>query len=371
MTYSDYTIQNVLILFGAIQGFTLCFFLYKNKQRNSLAYSFFILFLFSLAYFNLWYGLYFMEIYYIGTIPIVGFPYPYDYLIATGFYFYIKSHIVKQGKKPFYKKQSYLFIPAILYGFFQLYCYFIVIKDGDSTIIRKIEASGFYTINEFVRLAFNLGLGFSAIVFLRKIRIKHEFRSKASKNLNWLFLFSKVFIGYTLLSIILTGITFLFGKVNINSFYLTFLTNTVFIYWIGYLGYTKSNLFFFEHILNIETHQNEKQQYIEQKLSHYINEEEKFKDHDISLTKLAILLEISGKELSEHINIIHKMNFSEYINTYRVRKVKTLLDSSKLKHYTLEAISSEAGFSSKSSFNTIFKKITGCTPSQYKKRQNQ
>lgn len=369
MTYSDYTIQNALILFGAIQGFTLCIFLFKNKQRNSSAYFFFVLFLFSLAYLNLWYGLYFMDVHYIGIIPIASFPYPYEFLIGTGFYFYIKSQIIKQEKIPFYKKESYLFIPTILYGLFLLYCYLIIIADGNSTIVREVEATGFYTIIEFARFGFNLSLGFIAIIFLRKTLLEHKFSSKASKNIKWLILFSKVFIGYTVLSIILTGIAFLFDGVNITSFYLTFLTNTVFIYWIGYLGYTKPNLLFFKNILEINT--NENQQFIEQRLSYYINEEEKFKDHEISLTKLSMLLEISGKELSEHINTVYKMNFSEYLNTQRVRKVKTLLDSSKLKHYTLEAISREAGFSSKSSFNTIFKKATGFTPSQYKKRQNQ
>ncbi len=312
-----------------------------------------------------------MEIYRIGNIPIGGFPYPYDYLIGTGFYFYIKSQIIEKEEVPVYKRESYLFIPAILYGLFDLYCYYFLLKDENSTIIRDIEATGFYTINEFVRFTFNLVLGLLAIRFLKRICMNHKFSPKISKNIKWLNLFSKVFIGYTLLSIILTTITFLFNTVDTSirviTFYFTFFTNTIFIYWIGYLGYTKPNIFFFKHVLNIESNQNKKQRAIEEKLSYYINEEEQYKNHNISLTKLAVLLDITGKELSEHINTVHKMNFSEYINNHRVKKVKTLLNASDYKHYTLEAISKEAGFNSKSSFNAIFKRIVGITPSQYKK----
>ncbi|NQZ43793.1 MAG: AraC family transcriptional regulator [Flavobacteriaceae bacterium] len=43
--------------------------------------------------------------------------------------------------------------------------------------------------------------------------------------------------------------------------------------------------------------------------------------------------------------------------------------SPKYQFFTLEALSQEAGFRSKSSFNLIFKKHTSMTPSQYKKRK--
>ncbi len=368
MTTSYYNFQNTIILFGAFQGFMLCFFLYNKKKGNPLAYLFFILFLFSLAYINFSYGLMFMKIYHIGKIPL-SFPYPYDYLIATGFYFYVKSQITQKEKTPYYKKENYLFIPTIIYGLLQSYWYFIRIKEGDSRIIREVEASGFYTINEFVRFTFSLILGLLTINFLNRIKTNYKLSSKENKNIRWLTLFSWVFISYVLLSLVLTGITFLSDKLNINAFYFTFLTNTALIYWIGYIGYTKPNILFFKY--SLDTQQNEKYYDLEKKIVQIMKVEEQFKNPNLSLSKLASLLEISSKELSGYINEVYKTNFSEYINTYKVEKVKTLLDNFEFKHYTLEAISREAGFNSKSSFNLIFKKQTGLTPSQYKKKKKQ
>jgi len=63
------------------------------------------------------------------------------------------------------------------------------------------------------------------------------------------------------------------------------------------------------------------------------------------------------------------MNFSEFLNQYRIEKVKELLRSSEANKYTLVTLAEAAGFSSKSSFNAIFKKMTGMTPSAYKKKQ--
>ena len=96
--------------------------------------------------------------------------------------------------------------------------------------------------------------------------------------------------------------------------------------------------------------------------------EELFTQQDFSLPKLSSVTKISHKELSDYINTHYKCNVSEFINRYRVNKVKALIDNSSFNHYTLEAISYEAGFKSKSSFHSIFKKHTGITPSQYKKR---
>ena len=61
-------------------------------------------------------------------------------------------------------------------------------------------------------------------------------------------------------------------------------------------------------------------------------------------------------------------NFYEYINSYRVEAFKarmTQADSDKL---TLLGHAFECGFKSKSTFNHVFKKISGKTPSDYVKQ---
>ncbi|MCK4735219.1 MAG: AraC family transcriptional regulator, partial [Methanophagales archaeon] len=58
-----------------------------------------------------------------------------------------------------------------------------------------------------------------------------------------------------------------------------------------------------------------------------------------------------------------KMNFHDFINKYRVEEFKKLAKESP--HYSILALAFEAGFNSKSSFNSNFKNHTGETPSHY------
>ena len=60
-------------------------------------------------------------------------------------------------------------------------------------------------------------------------------------------------------------------------------------------------------------------------------------------------------------------NFYYLINEYRVGEVKKRLKNPKYKNLTILAIAYDSGFNSKSAFNTIFKDMTGLTPSQYLK----
>ena len=61
-------------------------------------------------------------------------------------------------------------------------------------------------------------------------------------------------------------------------------------------------------------------------------------------------------------------SFYDCINQYRVEEAKLLLiDPSKSAH-KIASIAFDAGFNSISTFNDVFKKITGQTPSQYRKQ---
>jgi len=95
--------------------------------------------------------------------------------------------------------------------------------------------------------------------------------------------------------------------------------------------------------------------------------EKPYVDSGLTLTQLAGRLNISPHNLSEVINTQLQQTFFDFINHYRVEQVKTDLADSQKQHYTFLALALEAGFNSKSSFNAIFKKHTGMTPSEYQK----
>jgi AraC-like DNA-binding protein len=77
-------------------------------------------------------------------------------------------------------------------------------------------------------------------------------------------------------------------------------------------------------------------------------------------------MNVSTHHLSQIINERLNKNFFEFINHFRVKEAKRLLKDPGSQHLTLAAIGFEAGFNSVSSFNSIFKKATSFTPSQYR-----
>ncbi len=61
-------------------------------------------------------------------------------------------------------------------------------------------------------------------------------------------------------------------------------------------------------------------------------------------------------------------NFSDYINFHRVQYSMELLKNPKNKYNTIFSILFDSGFSSKTTFNSAFKKFAGCTPIEFKKK---
>ncbi len=87
-------------------------------------------------------------------------------------------------------------------------------------------------------------------------------------------------------------------------------------------------------------------------------------DSSLTLSGLAEATGISRHQVSEVLNRHAGKNFYEYINGYRIAAVRKRLeenDSEKVLNIALDA-----GFSSKSTFNAIFKQFTGKTPTQYR-----
>ena len=89
-------------------------------------------------------------------------------------------------------------------------------------------------------------------------------------------------------------------------------------------------------------------------------------DPELSLSSLAEQLGIHPHELSRIINTVLKKNFNDFINEYRVWDVASKMQDPAYDHITLLGIAFESGFNSKSTFNRIFKEMTGKTPAEYK-----
>ena len=98
----------------------------------------------------------------------------------------------------------------------------------------------------------------------------------------------------------------------------------------------------------------------------HMQQQQSYLDSQLTLTRLADSVGISGHHLSEVLNQHDGKNFYRFVNEYRIDHVcQQLKTNPSLKILDL-AMSS--GFSSKSTFNAVFKQLTGRTPSQYRKQ---
>ena len=87
----------------------------------------------------------------------------------------------------------------------------------------------------------------------------------------------------------------------------------------------------------------------------------------LRVVDLAHRLDLTEQQLSRSISMAYHMNFHEFVNSYRIADAKTFLRQPEYENYTIDAIASEVGFKSKSSFYEAFRKLVGTTPSVYKK----
>ncbi|CAL1518559.1 AraC family transcriptional regulator [Chitinophaga sp. MM2321] len=110
-------------------------------------------------------------------------------------------------------------------------------------------------------------------------------------------------------------------------------------------------------------------EHLKEKLACLMEQEQVYRDSDLTLPGLAKQMNISIHELSWLLNKGYGQNFYQYINHYRVEKAKMLLHAEECSHLSILGIAFEAGFNAKTTFNTAFRKITGMSPRQYQQLQ--
>jgi AraC-like DNA-binding protein len=86
---------------------------------------------------------------------------------------------------------------------------------------------------------------------------------------------------------------------------------------------------------------------------------------DYTLVNLAHSLNTNVRYVSEALQSQSNQNFNNFINTFRIRLVKEMLNSDYGKTYTLQHIYTSAGFQNQSTFNKAFRLLEGLTPSEY------
>ena len=169
----------------------------------------------------------------------------------------------------------------------------------------------------------------------------------------------------------------IYSSLNPNSEYVivfrycVWISISILIYWLSYLGNYYGVLFKQRTILRermkvIKSSVPKKVNPKIELIKKLIEEEKLFLDPNLNASRASQKLDLSEKYFTQVFSKHSEESFATYIKRLRVSEAKKILINKDYESYTIVAIALESGFNSKSAFYRVFKEVTGVTPSQYK-----
>lgn len=104
------------------------------------------------------------------------------------------------------------------------------------------------------------------------------------------------------------------------------------------------------------------------RFTHYMQQEKAYLNAELTIEDAARVLQVRRHHLTQAINEASGTTFLACVNEYRVKEAQRLLEESG-PDMTILRIAFDTGFNSKATFNRIFRKATGLSPSDYRKRR--
>lgn len=103
---------------------------------------------------------------------------------------------------------------------------------------------------------------------------------------------------------------------------------------------------------------------LRRKVRHYMESEQPYLRSNLRLSEVAAHVGTNAATLSQMFNDYMQTNYFDFVNAYRIEHFKQLALDPQYTNYTVLAISEMCGFK-RSSFFNVFKKMEGCTPSEW------
>ena len=370
----------IVLIIGAIQGFSLAFLIFQKGRllfANRFLYS--LMLVFSVTLLTLWLA----DLGFYLTYPKVMFTFEGIQLAIFPLYFLYAKYLTGKGES-FDKKDWIHFLPFILYKLFLIPFYSMSQKE-----IFDFLNSSQISNHPLQYIIFNWVIIFQGLIYLFLVIVKvkkrdefidNHFSSNYKIKLGWLKNASYLGILTTLVFLAENILLFINNSLS-ETFGLSSIAAGIYIYAIGYLGFSRSGVF--TELVAIESKElkivesanakyeksglsKENADEYYQKLIKLMEDEKIFKQSKLTLGELAEMISISSHNLSEVINTKTEMNFFDFVNKYRIEEVKKEILKKENDNLTLLAIAIDSGFNSKSSFNTLFKKYEKITPTEYR-----
>ena len=351
-------LATIIINAGIANGFIFSILLYKKNRHYSAFLLSLVLIELSLFVFNTHYMMHFLFMNFGFLFFGVG---PTTFLLGPLVFFYIRS-IAKPGSRITIGDAKHfvlfvvfitLVVPVYFLGKESAYAEFLKLAIGSPFIFLVLQL-GYYLVQA------------RKLVKEHQKNIQEGFSNVEDLDLSWLKLILTVFIVMVVFIAIGTpgfvhGMSFSTYKTATAIFF------SLVLFFIGYKGLLQKVSD--EMPVKIDASVAEDSEAIKglkKKLLAYMETEKPFLNPELTLTDLARQVGMSRNQLSQVINAGTGSNFYHFVNNYRVEEVKELIRKDAGKKYTLLALAEDAGFNSKSSFNDIFKRVTGLTPSRYR-----
>lgn len=292
-------------------------------------------------------------------------------------YVYLRTYLYSDARK--ISKNLIHIIPALLY----LSIFSPFFFQSAETKIEMIHGN----LPDWFRsmqMVFNLVIIFQGIFYsvhsLRKLHHFQYFRKARLSHyqlasLKWLRLF--VVINVLLWVVGTLGVILEMLQINmiIDLFRLFYLGLTILTLGLGFFTLRRPEFFSEEEdIVNyvFKRYDNFNEQLDEGKkvsdykiLMDYLENEKPYLKPDLKMQDLVDATGLSYKHISEILNTELKKSFFDVINDFRMQTAIDLIKAGFHLKHTLPHLAEQAGFNSKTTFNRIFKKYTGKTPTEY------
>jgi AraC-like DNA-binding protein len=148
---------------------------------------------------------------------------------------------------------------------------------------------------------------------------------------------------------------------------LYFIAGFLFFNIMVYLALIRPELFSWKKKYQNTSLPEEKKREIVDELLRQMEVEKIYSDSTLTLAMLARRTGVPLRFLSQIINEEFRVSFSEFVNTYRIKKAEDLLLNSG-SEFTVQQIMYDVGFNSKSAFHNAFRKYCGCTPRELQQK---
>jgi len=296
---------------------------------------------------------------------------PFLMLVIPLIWLYVKK--LENSHFRFSLKMSFHFLPFVLFMSVNIPAF---IQGSDSIFAHFLSQNPALfngIIWSILLVQYSVYL-FQIVKISQKVKVKaqHELSNIEHVDISWLNTFLYAFIVvFVVLAIMFAGAVHNFGTEWLNPLVSVVFALSIFI--LGYKGLLQQSIFSNADVSEIIEPVSEvpiKPKIIDSALSDnlqkYMDAYHPHRDSELTLTSLAKQVSMSRNQLSEVINGNLGSNFYDFVNKYRIEDVKQLMTNPKFKDFTILAVAFEAGFPSKSTFNTVFKKFTGLTPSEYR-----